>query len=168
MAAGAFTFFNTARKWLTDGSFDLNADTITWALINSSYAPLLTHTVFADVSANELATAFGYSRAARLTSVLSDASWDKATDPTKPKIIQADLSWLAAGGTITAKWLLAFKNATVTTDLGSTVNPLLGFLNLDNSGASADGYTTPGPSSVSATAGNTLKIAWPAGLLAIT
>lgn len=160
MAASAIILYNSARKFLCDGTFDLNGDTFTVVLLNSSYVPLRTHTTFADMSAYELATAYGYDRAARKTATLADASWDTTTAPTAPTLNFPNISWNVSGGTVTAKWAALVEMS------GS--NYALCFVNLDTTGASADGFSTPGGTSVSCTTGNTLTLSWPTGLTSVT
>lgn len=159
MTASALFFYNSFRKAAVDSTFNLAADTLTVILCSSSYAPSPTDTTFANCSAYELPTANGYSQAARKTVVLdgTTATWDLTTNPLSPTIKFPNIAWAASPGTLTAKWAVVLKMA------GS--NPLVGVINLDNGGASADGITTPGPNSVSATVGNSLTIAWNSGLM---
>ena len=58
--AASITFYQTFRKWLGDGTFDLDANTFKVTLHTSTYSPnAATNTVYADLT-NELSTANGY------------------------------------------------------------------------------------------------------------
>lgn len=59
--AVSITLYNKLRKYLADGTVDLDSDTIKLALVTSSYTPApTTDDEWADVSANEVATGDGY------------------------------------------------------------------------------------------------------------
>lgn len=58
--ASTTTLYNALRKYLADGTIDLDSDTIKVALVNSGYTPDAAHVHYADVSANEVANGSGY------------------------------------------------------------------------------------------------------------
>lgn len=61
MAAGAWTAYSKSVLALTKGSFNLSSDTLVLILATGSYTPAPnTDALYSDVSANELATANGY------------------------------------------------------------------------------------------------------------
>ena len=73
MAVGAITLYSNAVLEMGDGSFDFNADTYVMTLISSGYTPAPnTDKLWSDVSANELATALGYTAGGE---VLSGVAW---------------------------------------------------------------------------------------------
>lgn len=162
MAASVPFFYNSYLKQQGDGTFDWDGDTWTAVLCSISYVPSATDTTFANCSAYELPTANGYDRTARKTVVLdaTTATWDLTTNPGTPILKLPNFVWPVTPGTLTAKWLVLVKM------VGS--NNLICAINLENSGASPDGITTPGPNSVSVTTGNSLTIAFNSGLLKVT
>lgn len=58
--AATSMIFNPFRKHIADGTIDLDTDTLKLALVTSSYTPNAEHSVWADISANEVATGSGY------------------------------------------------------------------------------------------------------------
>jgi len=94
MAAGNWIMYNSARKYIGDGTIDLDSHTFKCMLTSNSYTPSASHTVKADVT-NEVANGNGYTAGgATLSSVTfnysgTTATWDAA-----------DISWTASGGSI--------------------------------------------------------------------
>ena len=82
---------------MSDGTMDMNGDTFKCILLNNSHTRTVTNTLYSEVSANELATANGYTAGGQaLTGVTyahstGTAKWDSD-----------DVSWTASGGAITA------------------------------------------------------------------
>lgn len=61
MAAGVWVRYSNFVLGMTKKLFDLSSDTFVLTLVTSSYTPVQnTHTLWSDVSANELGTAGGY------------------------------------------------------------------------------------------------------------
>jgi hypothetical protein len=131
MAAGAWTFTNTARTKILDGTFDVADDTFKMALFLSTSNLGAGSTTFAGVT-NEHAAASGYTAggiAVDLTlSGTTTVTVDIATDPV----------WTAAGGDIVARFAAIYE-------VGGDV---LCYCLLDDT-----------PADVTATDGNTLTIA---------
>ena len=131
MAAGAWTFTNTARTKILDGTFDVADDTFKMALFLSTSNLGTGSTTYAGVT-NEHANANGYTTggiAVDLTlSGTTTVTVDIATDPV----------WTASGGSITARFAAIYE-------VGGDV---LCYCLLDNA-----------PADVTATAGNTLTVA---------
>jgi len=130
MAAGSWTFTNTGRTSLLNGTFDLDSDTFRIALFLSSSNLGASSTAYTDVS-NEVATAYGYTqnnKAVTLTlSGTTTVTVDETTNPT----------WTASGGSIVARFAAIYE-------VGGNV---LCYCLLDSS-----------PADVTATDGNSLTI----------
>ena len=130
MAAGPWTFTNTGRTSLLNGTFDLDSDTFRIALFLSSSNLGASSTAYTDVS-NECATAYGYTqnnKAVTLTlSGTTTVTVDETTNPT----------WTASGGSIVARFAAIYE-------VGGNV---LCYCLLDSS-----------PADVTATDGNSLTI----------
>lgn len=140
-AAGKWKLFDFAKKYLADGTHDLDDPTnwkIALFLSTSNTNTLSVGTgVYGDLT-NEVANANGYLTGGNaMTSVTwtrssSTITWDAD-----------DSVWTAAGGSITARFAVIYRNATVNT----IVKPLLCVSLLDTT-----------PADVTATTGNTLSI----------
>jgi hypothetical protein len=132
MAAGAWTFTNTARTKLLDGTFDVADDTYKMALFLSTSNLGAASTTYAGVT-NEHANANGYTTggiAVDLTLAgTTTVTVDIATDPV----------WTASGGSITARFAAIYE-------VGGDV---LCYCLLESTG----------PADVTATTGNTLTVA---------
>ena len=109
MAASAWIKFNKGLYYGLIGTIDFDAagaGVFKCALLLDTYTPDLTDDTWADLSANEHAGSFGYTTGgAALTSVtLTNSSgvdkWDAD-----------DISWTAAGGSITAKYAVIYHVA---------------------------------------------------------
>ena len=131
MAAGAWTFTNTARTKLLNGQFDLDTDTWKCALFLSTSNLGAASTTYAGVT-NEHANANGYTTGGiAITLTLAGTTTvtvDIATDPV----------WTASGGSITARFAAIYE-------VGGDV---LCYALLDST-----------PADVTATTGNTLTVA---------
>ena len=80
MTMGAFTLFNNAKKFLGDGTLDLDTNTIKCMMLTSAFTPnVATQSVKANIVANEVANGNGY-----LTGGVTVAC-----------------TWVLAGGTVT-------------------------------------------------------------------
>lgn len=60
MSAGNFTLYNNAKLQLFNGGLNMASDTLTAALLTASYTPSGTHSTWADVSADEVASGGDY------------------------------------------------------------------------------------------------------------
>lgn len=141
MAAGKFKVYDFAKKYLADGTFDLD-DTTNWKaaifLSTSNANTLGVGTgVYGDLT-NEHANANGYTTGGV---AITGVTWTRATDTMTFDI--NDLVWTAAGGSITGRFIVIYKNATVNT----IVKPLLCVCLVDTT-----------PADVTATTGNTLTV----------
>lgn len=148
-ATGAFQTYDSFVQYQATGVIDLEDDTFKAALfLSTSNAADLTKTVLADLT-NEHAAANGYAAGGfaltgvTLTRAGRVLKWDAN-----------DLSFTAAGGPITARYLVIYKVGTV----GAVTNPLVGVCLLD-----------PAPADVTVNDGNTGTVQFPAaGVLTIS
>lgn len=140
MAAGKWKLYEAAKKYLADGTFDLD-DNTNWKLalfLSTSNADTLggTNDVYGDLT-NEHSNANGYTTGGiAITPTWTQASGTATFDSDNPV-------FTASGGSITARFAVIYKNATV----NSIVKPLLCVCLLDTT-----------PADVTATNGNTLTI----------
>lgn len=111
MATGTITLYNNAKLKLVDGSFDLDTHTFKIILLNNSHAFNAAHTQLSDVTANQLATANGYTQnSMTLGSVTLGQTGGVVT------FDAADVVWTASGSGITASYAVVY-NDTVANDL---------------------------------------------------
>ena len=134
----SITLFQSANKYLGNGSILLDADTFKTTLHTSSYVPnAATQTVYADLT-NELSTANGYTAGgATMTSVV----WTQST--VTMTFDADDVVWAASGGSITARYAVIRSTATH----NAHVAPLLAYILLDIT-----------PADVTATTGNNFTL----------
>jgi hypothetical protein len=115
---------NSLRKYLADGTIDLDTDDIRCAMLSSSYAANAAHSIFGDVSAHEVTAGNGYSAGgSALTnkSVTLSGSTSKFTaDPA---------TWPGLTKTYRFLALYAVKTA------NGVVNPLVAVILVDNTPA---------------------------------
>lgn len=142
MAAGKFKVYEAAKDYLADGTFDLD-DNTNWRIalfLSTSNANTLGGSidVYGDLT-NEHANANGYTTGGAAITPTWNQSGGVAT------FDAADLSpaWTASGGSITGRFLVIYKNATV----NSIVKPLLCVALVDTA-----------PADVTATDGNPFNI----------
>lgn len=141
MAAGKWKMYDFAKKYIGDGTIDLD-DTTNWKLalfLSSSNANTLSvgTGVYGDLT-NEHANANGYTTGGV---AITGITWTRSG-----ATITFDCDnavWTASGGSIIARFAVLYKNATV----NSIVKPLLLVCLLDTT-----------PADVTATNGNTLTI----------
>lgn len=143
MAAGKWKWYDTAKLYLADGTFDMDnpALGLTMALfLSTSNANTLGGgiDVYGDLT-NEHANANGYTTGGI---ALTGETWINSAG-----VITFDCNdvvWTASGGSIVARFAVIYCNATVNT----IVKPLMCVCLLDTA-----------PADVTATTGNTLTIA---------
>lgn len=134
-AAGKWKLYNTAKKYLADGTFDLDSHTFKVALFtSSSNCDTLTNSQLSTLT-NQVAGANGYTTGGQtLTSVTWTQSGGTVT------FDSADPVWTASGGSITARFAVIYDDTAANDEL-------LCVCLLDTA-----------PADVTATAGNTLTI----------
>jgi len=148
-APSAITLYQSFKAWIGDGTFDMDGSSFRAALVTSAYTPSAAHSLWSDVSANEVASGTGYTTGGYALTGLSytqtsgTAKWT-AGNPT----------WTASGGSITARYLVIYALGTLNTH----VNPLVGYMLLDSA-----------PADVVTATGNTLTVQWNAsGIFTLT
>lgn len=118
MAAGKWKIYDSAKKFLQDGTFDQDnaALGLTLALfLSTSNANTLTNSLYSDLT-NEVANAFGYlTGGVALTGEVLNQSGATTTFDAD------DTTFTASGGSITARYAVIYCNATV----NSHIKPLL-------------------------------------------
>lgn len=122
MSAGAFTFYNSAKKDILDGTTDLDNDTIIGILVTDGYTPSATHSTYADVSSSEC-TDGDYTPQELTTKAFSEASGTVTYD--------GDDLVYGTSVTITAKYMMLVRRAGAS--LAST-DLLVGYVDLDTGG----------------------------------
>jgi hypothetical protein len=152
MAAGKWKVYDFAKKYLADGTHDLD-DTTNWKIalfLSTSNANTLSvgTGVYGDLT-NEHANANGYTTGGL---ALTAETWTRSSSTIT--FDAADPVWTASGGSIVARFGVVYRNATVNT----IVKPLLAVCLLDTT-----------PADVTATDGNTLTVVMNAsGLFTLT
>jgi hypothetical protein len=152
MAAGKWKMYEKAKKYVGDGTFDLD-DTANWKaalFLSTSNADTLSvgTGVYGDLT-NEHANANGYTTGG---ATLSSITWTQSGGTTTFDAADLSPAWTASGGPITARFGVIYKNATV----NSIVKPLLCVSLLDTT-----------PADVTATDGNPFNLTFNAsGIIA--
>ena len=131
MAAGTWTFTNTGRTSLIDGTFDIDSDTWKMALFLSTSNLGAASTTFAGVT-NEHAAANGYSAGGIAVTLTLAGTTTVTVD------ISSDPVWTASGGSIIARFAAIYEVS----------GNILCYVLLDDT-----------PADVTATDGNTLTVA---------
>lgn len=99
MAAGAWTFYNAAKKHLMDATIDLDAGGFRMNLYTSaSNAATLTLSTIAAIT-NQVAEANGYSSSGK---PLTAITWGVGASATEMRFDSTAVVWTAAGGAISA------------------------------------------------------------------
>jgi hypothetical protein len=140
-AAGKWKLYDRAKLYLADGTHDLD-DTSNWKcalFLSTSNANTLSvgTAVYGDLT-NEHANANGYTTGGV---AVGSETWTNSSGTITFDC--ADAAWTASGGSITARFAVIYRNATV----NSIVKPLLCVCLLDTT-----------PADVTATTGNTFTV----------
>jgi hypothetical protein len=126
MTMGAFTLFNNAKKFLGDGTLDLDTNTIKCMMLTSAFTPnVATQSVKANIVANEVANGNGY-----LTGGVTVAcTWVLAGGTVT--FDSADPSWTGATAGFAGRYLVWYASGT----LNGQVDPLIGYKLVDTTPA---------------------------------
>lgn len=156
--------FNSFRKWIADGTFDLDAASavsLYVSLHTSALVPAATLTVKADMAAlpggaGEVANGAGgiYVTGGKQ---LTPYTWDylSAQVPEQVKLAGPNLAWAVSSGSLAAMYAVLRVSGTV----NGRVDPLVGWAALDET-------TVPGvPSTVTTSSGQTLTLSNPNGII---
>lgn len=141
MAAGKWKIYDFAKKYMADGTFDLDA-TSNWKMalfLSTSNANTLSvgTGVYGDLT-NEHANANGYTTGGV---AITGVTWTRSSSTLTWDL--DDAQWTASGGSIVARFAVIYQNAT----LNSIVKPLLAISLLDTT-----------PADVTTTTGNTFTV----------
>lgn len=137
MAAGTWTFTNTTRTNLVNGTFDLDTDTFKCALLTSASNISASSTTWAGVT-GQLANAYGYTTGGITVSPLVLAGTTSVTVKfgTNP-------SWTASGGSLTARWAAVYENSGNVLCYCSLDAASADIVVTDGNTLTIDGITTP-------------------------
>jgi hypothetical protein len=102
MAAGTWTFTNTGRTSLLNGTFDLDSDTMKIALFLSTSNIGAASTTYAGVT-NEHANANGYTTGGNAVTPSLSGTTTVTFDTSDPT------AWTASGGSITARFAVLYE-----------------------------------------------------------
>ena len=127
-------FYNQFLEFAMDGGIDMDSDTWTIILLNSSHVFTAANTNLSQITANQLATANGYTQNAKnLTSV----TWSQPTAGTT-RFDSADISWTASGGSIGPADDAAIYSDTSTVPSADLLMCSIDFLGSETAGAGTD------------------------------
>lgn len=121
MAIGTFTLVTAALQEIGDGTFDLDGNSFKACLVSSSSNISESSTVYGSLT-GELATANGYTSGGV---ALATPTFTGGVFKT------GNATWTASGGSIVARWLVIYVDATV----NGIVKPILGYFLMDNTPA---------------------------------
>lgn len=138
MAADAWKVYNKTKEWIGDGTIDLDAGDAYFSviLVTNSYTPALTHSTYADVSANEVANGNGYTTGGDFP---GSVTWTESSGTVT--FDSADPAWTASGGSITARYAVLVHVA-AGSGVPQSTDKIMAYTLLDNSPAdvvAADG-----------------------------
>lgn len=102
MAAGSWTFTDTGRTSLLNGTFDLDTDTFRIALFLSTSDLGATSAAYSDLT-NEVATAYGYTQNAKAVTLALSGTTTVTVDETTNPV------WTASGGSLVARSAAIYK-----------------------------------------------------------
>lgn len=102
MAAGNWTFTNSARTKMLDGTFDFDTNTFKIALFQSTSNIGAGSTSYAGVT-NEVANGNGYTTGGQTLSISLSGTTTVTVDAT-------DVTWTASGGSITARFAVIYED----------------------------------------------------------
>jgi hypothetical protein len=140
-APSALTFYRAFKKYMADGTFDLDGNTFKAMLLTSAYSPDVENDdIKADIVANEVANGNGYTTGGV---ALGSVTWTRAT--TTVTFDAADAAWTGSGAGFSARYLAIYASGT----LNGHTDPLVGYVLLDSA-----------PADVSFAAGNTVTVQW--------
>ena len=106
--------FDMAKEYIGDGTIDLDNDTLKVLLLADTYTPDQTDAVYADIIADEIAAANGYSTGGY---TLQDVTWANTAGVTK--LDASDPVWSTAS--FTARYAVVYDD----TPDSDPVDPLL-------------------------------------------
>ena len=108
MAASAWAFYNKFKKYMSDGTIDLDTQNF-WVSLHTSASNAATDTLstFASVN-NEIADGNGYSTSGK---VLSAVTWSTGASAGEMRFDSTARIWTASGGSISAIKYAVLRNS---------------------------------------------------------
>lgn len=143
MTASAWVLHDKAKKYIGDGTIDLNSDTFKCALFLSTSNVATTSIDAKSTATNEHANANGYTTGGV---VLTSVTYNEASGTITFDAANLTDAWTAAGGSIVARFAVIYDD----TVASPVVDPILCHCILDNS-----------PADITITDGNKLTINFP-------
>jgi hypothetical protein len=129
------TVSNKCKFLLAKKVVDFSADSFKAILMASGFVfNQDTHTAYADVSASELATGYGYTRNTKTLSASPTITEDTTND--RCSVVWANVTWTASGGSIGPTPGMIIFDDTVTTP---TADPIIGYIDFGGEQTQADG-----------------------------
>lgn len=122
--ASTITIFNDFRKFIADGTIDLDTDTIKAMMLSNGYTVNAAHSVLADIGSNEVAAGNGYVAGGQAL-----ANKSLTVVGAESKFTADPLTW--ASLTKTYRFLLLYAAKTA----NGKVNPLIAVILVDNTPA---------------------------------
>ena len=131
MAADAWKIYNKAKEYIGDGTIDLDAGDayFTVVLLTSSYTPALTHSLYVDISAAEVANGNGYTTGG---DILSSSTWTESSGSVT--FDSADPSWTASGAGMTCRYAVLVHIA-AGSGVPQSTDKIIAYCLLDNTPA---------------------------------
>jgi hypothetical protein len=131
--AASFTLYSSFRKYVLDGTIDLDTDTLKLMLVTSDYVPSIAHDVLADVTASpspEVVAVASPSNGYTAGGKALEGQVVSNTDSPSQGIFDAnDVVW--AGLTATFRYGILYAEKSVS----PLVNPLIGYILFDTTPA---------------------------------
>ena len=115
--AVTINFYDKFLEYMGDGTIDLDGDTFDIILMNTSHTFTATNTVKANISANEIATANGYTQGAE---ALTSVTWTESSGTLT--FDAADPSWTASGGSIAASDSVIYSETAASDELMCSID----------------------------------------------
>jgi len=131
MAADAWVVYNKTKEYIGDGTIDLDAGDAFFSviLVTSGYTPALTHSTYADVSANEVANGNGYTTGGDFPGTVT---WTESSGTVT--FDSVDPAWTASGGSITARYAVLVHVA-AGSGVPQSTDKIMAYCLLDNAPA---------------------------------
>ena len=130
----ASTVSNKMKYLLATKAIDFSADSFKIILMTSGFVfNADTHHGYADVSASELATGYGYTRN---TKTLSGVAVTEDDTDNRTEVTWSNVTWTASGGAIGPTPGAIIFDDTVTTP---TADPIIGYIDFGGEQTQADG-----------------------------
>ena len=130
----ASTLSNKMKYLLATKAIDFSADSFKIILMTSGFVfNADTHHGYADVSASELATGYGYTRN---TKTLSGVAVTEDDTDNRTEVTWSNVTWTASGGAIGPTPGAIIFDDTVTTP---TADPIIGYIDFGGEQTQADG-----------------------------